>query len=225
MSSYHRILSVFERSVLDKSMECNCDVHPWEILINKERWAGKIRLIGFVDVFFLICYSSDMRFEHGIIIYKDDDDIKRTLDSANVKPQDIALDIINKEEAQKDEKIPEKYFQFAATSTDYTITSLGHDISLKVKYPRSSLRKYEIKLLKNKNIMMNKRIKRGVNQHSLTDLMEDAIRLGVVTHAEVTVQLMGQFFAGTGIDDAMKKSMEAFTGANRADNVALSNER
>lgn len=45
------------------------DIHPWEILINGERWAGKIRLIGFVDVFFLICYSADARFEKGIIVY------------------------------------------------------------------------------------------------------------------------------------------------------------
>ncbi|KAJ5259454.1 hypothetical protein N7478_012435 [Penicillium angulare] len=47
------------------------DIHPWELAINGEQWAGKIRLIGFVDVFFLISYSANARFEHGIIVYKD----------------------------------------------------------------------------------------------------------------------------------------------------------
>lgn len=37
--------------------------------INGEQWAGKIRLAGFVDVFFLIAYSANARFEHGIIVY------------------------------------------------------------------------------------------------------------------------------------------------------------
>ncbi|EOD47289.1 uncharacterized protein LTHEOB_2752 [Neofusicoccum parvum] len=69
MASYHRILQVFDRSVEGKNVECNCDIHPWEILINEERWSGKIRLIGFVDVFFLISYATNDRFEHGIIIY------------------------------------------------------------------------------------------------------------------------------------------------------------
>jgi len=45
------------------------DIHPWDILINGERWAGKVRLIGFVDAFFLICYSGTSRFEHGLMIY------------------------------------------------------------------------------------------------------------------------------------------------------------
>ncbi|KAJ5527073.1 hypothetical protein N7513_011232 [Penicillium frequentans] len=71
MASYHRVLETFGRSVQDITLECDCDIHPWEISINGERWAGKIRLIGFVDVFFVISYSANARFEHGIIVYKD----------------------------------------------------------------------------------------------------------------------------------------------------------
>jgi hypothetical protein len=47
------------------------DIHPWDILINGERWAGKVRLVGFVDSFFLICYSGSSRFEHGIVVYSE----------------------------------------------------------------------------------------------------------------------------------------------------------
>ena len=47
------------------------DIHPWDILINGERWAGKVRLVGFVDSFYLICYSGQTRFEHGIVVYSE----------------------------------------------------------------------------------------------------------------------------------------------------------
>lgn len=47
------------------------DIHPWDVLIDGSRWNGKIRLIGYVDVFFLICYSGESRFEKGIIIYSE----------------------------------------------------------------------------------------------------------------------------------------------------------
>jgi len=47
------------------------DIHPWDILINGQRWSGKVRLVGFVDSFFLICYSGTSRFEHGIVLYSE----------------------------------------------------------------------------------------------------------------------------------------------------------
>ncbi|OGE48147.1 hypothetical protein PENARI_c032G12176 [Penicillium arizonense] len=71
MASYHRVLETFGRTINDNTLECDCDIHPWELAINGEQWAGKIRLIGYVDVFFLIAYSANARFEHGIIVYKD----------------------------------------------------------------------------------------------------------------------------------------------------------
>ncbi|KAJ5965350.1 hypothetical protein N7481_012064 [Penicillium waksmanii] len=71
MASYHRVLETFGRSIQDNTLECDCDIHPWELSINDEQWAGKIRFIGFIDVFFLIAYSANARFEHGIIVYKD----------------------------------------------------------------------------------------------------------------------------------------------------------
>lgn len=55
--------------------------------------------------------------------------------------------------------------------------------------------------------------------------MQDAIRLGVITHAEMTAQLMSEFFVGTATDDAMKKYLETFATMNRPETVALSNER
>jgi hypothetical protein len=51
---------------------------------------------------------------------------------------------------------PPKYFQFESEKggLDYRIVSLGHPISLKTEYPRSSLQKYEIKLRKGRDPVM-----------------------------------------------------------------------
>ncbi|KAI1101792.1 hypothetical protein F4804DRAFT_343724 [Jackrogersella minutella] len=224
MASYHRVLKVFDRSIHDKSLECNYDIHPWEVLINGERWAGKVRLIGFVDVFFLMCYSADARFEKGIIIYKDDEVIRDTLQRANVDASKIKLDVVNAKEMQNDDNLPPKYFNFHSQPLDYIITSLGHEVGLKTEYPSSSLIKYEIKILKSRNKVMKKRVRRAVTQHSLMDLMQDAIRLGVISHAEMTAQLLGNFYIGSATDDAMRKYMETLGSASQPDSIALSNE-
>ncbi|OTA55279.1 hypothetical protein K449DRAFT_438831 [Hypoxylon sp. EC38] len=223
MASYHRVLNVFDRSVQDKSLECDYDIHPWEILINGERWAGKVRLIGFVDVFFLMCYSAESRFEKGIIIYKDDEVIRDTLERANISPSSIQLDVVNLKEMNSDNKLPPKYFNFNSQPLDYIVSSLGHEIGLKTEYPSSSLTKYEIKILKSGNKVMKKRVRRAVTQHSLMDLMHDAIRLGVITHAEMTAQLLGNFYVGSATNDAMRKYLDTLGSVNQP-NMALSND-
>ncbi|KAI1376005.1 hypothetical protein F4677DRAFT_459936 [Hypoxylon crocopeplum] len=224
MASYHRVLKVFDRSIHDKSLECDYDIHPWEILINGERWAGKIRLIGFVDVFFLMCYSADARFEKGVIIYKDDEAIRDTLERAEVNASDIKLDVVNSKEMKADHNLLQKYFSFTSQPLDYIITSLGHEVGLNTEYPRSSLIKYEIKILKSRNKVMKKRVRRAVNQHSLMDLLHDAIRLGVISHAEMTAQFLGNFYVGSATDDAMRKYFDTLGSANQSNSVALSNE-
>jgi len=105
MASYHRILRVFGRSIEHNSLQCDCDIHPWEILINGRRWPGKIRLIGFIDVFFLISYSSNSRFENGIVIYKDEESIRRILEAAGKVPSDIGLEpaFKNKRDQESDD--------------------------------------------------------------------------------------------------------------------------
>lgn len=100
------------------------DIHPWDILIDNQRWPGKIRLVGYIDVFFLMCYSGESRFEHGIIIYseciyhllksapliqmyvlqtEDDEIIRQLLKKAGLKPEDkpIQLECINDKEEKE----------------------------------------------------------------------------------------------------------------------------
>ncbi|KAI6092917.1 hypothetical protein F4821DRAFT_223542 [Hypoxylon rubiginosum] len=171
-----------------------------------------------------MCYSADARFEKGIIIYKDDEVIRDTLKEANVKASDINLDIVNLKEIDNDANAPPKYFSFDSQPLDYLITSLGHEVGLKTEYPNSSLIKYQIKILKSRNKVVKKRVRRAVDQHSLLDLLHDAIRLGVISHAEMTAQLLGNFYIGTATDDAMRKYLDTLGSASRPDDIALSNE-
>ncbi|KAK3306086.1 uncharacterized protein B0T15DRAFT_556837 [Chaetomium strumarium] len=192
MASYHRVLQVHGRSVKQKSIECDYDIHPWDILINGERWAGKVRLVGFVDSFYLLCYSGQSKFEHGIVVYK-----------------------------------PLKYFQFESEKggLDYRITSLGHTVSLKTQYPTSSLKKYEIKLRKGRDPVMKKRIRRGVKQHDLWDLIHDSIRIGIITQAQLMGMIIGKTYGGSVLEDVTNKYFDGLAGASGSKNLSLSGER
>ncbi len=85
-----------------------------------KRWTGKIRLLGFVDVFFLICYTGTARFEQGIIIHsksrvslcagetkanagtEDDEAILGILTRAGFKDEKLDPYILNKKTQEKD---------------------------------------------------------------------------------------------------------------------------
>ncbi|OJD32812.1 uncharacterized protein BKCO1_36000106 [Diplodia corticola] len=216
MASYHRVLSVFDRSVKDKNLECNCDIHSWEIQINGQRWFGKIRLIGFVDVFFLICYSTHDRFEHGIIIYKEDDVIRDTLIRAEVDPRwpQLELDYVNKKEVEKNPEAPRKYFSFEdnPSKLDYVITSLGHEVDLRTDYASSELKKYKIELRRTSNPHMHGPIRRGITQHSVLELVHDAMRYGIISNGEMTAEFLGRIMGGSHAEDTMRKWATAFSG-------------
>ncbi|KAI0181556.1 hypothetical protein GGR52DRAFT_525083 [Hypoxylon sp. FL1284] len=171
-----------------------------------------------------MCYSAEARFEKGIIIYKDDEAIRETLKEANVEASDINLEAVNSKELKSDPNVPPRYFNFDSQPLDYIITSLGHEVGLKTEYPKTSLIKYQIKILKSRNKVVKKRIRRAVNQHSLLELLHDAIRLGIITHAEMTAQLLGNFYVGSATDDAMRKYLDTLASSSRPDNVVLSNE-
>ncbi|KAK3997889.1 hypothetical protein QBC44DRAFT_314619 [Cladorrhinum sp. PSN332] len=234
MASYHRVLKVLGRSVDQKSVECDYDIHPWDILINNERWEGKVRLIGFVDVFIVISYTGESRFEKGVLIYKDDDAIRttlKTLKDAGTTPESIGLKLLNPEdpepadEAQRKE--PKKYFFFDKDKggLDYKITSLGHPIGLKTEYPLKSLAKFDIKIRKGRDGAMRKRILRGVKQHDLFDLMHDALRAGIITHAQLLGTIIGKTVGGSVLEDVAGKYVDAFSGAKGSKNLSLSGER
>ncbi|RYP57232.1 hypothetical protein DL769_009620 [Monosporascus sp. CRB-8-3] len=210
MASYHRVLEVFDRSIRAKSLECNYDIDPWDILIDEERWTGKIRLIGFVDVFFLICYSGKERFEKGLIIYKDNDSVRSTLERAG---KDTTEYVVN-QEALVNENVQKSYFSFEddKVGLNYKILGLGHPVGLNTNYDPDSLKQYKIKIRKSGDLVARQRIQRGLQQHTLGDLMVDVVRLGFITQAELISKLMTMAVAGTTTDDLARKYLQVLSG-------------
>ncbi|EHK18456.1 uncharacterized protein TRIVIDRAFT_158843 [Trichoderma virens Gv29-8] len=191
MASYHRVLRTFDRTIDDNTLECDYDIHPWDILIDNQRWPGKIRLVGYIDVFFLICYSGEARFEHGIVIYT-----LRKYYSLNT---------------EKD-------------GSKHTIVSLGHPINLSTKYPKSKLKKYTIVLHKGHTPAMQKEILRGVMQHGVVRLLTDALKLGVVSTAELISKVKETILSGSSLDAVTTKSINALTASN-SHNISLSGDQ
>jgi len=226
-------------------------------LINRERWSGKIRLVGYVDVFFLICYANNARFEHGIIIYKDEKGIVDTLKRAKKEARELDLVPVGEKEkehgsddedevlektgpkvakatlAHADDKLaqasnenedPPKYFRFKQQILDYMVTSVGHDIGLKTKYPVSSVKKYEIKIRKHSDILLRKRIRRAIKQHDTLDLIADAVNSQIISINELAGHVIGHAVMGGVAEDARKKFMAGMTASQRSGTVGLSGD-
>ncbi|KAI1061355.1 hypothetical protein LB507_011221 [Fusarium sp. FIESC RH6] len=171
---------------------------------------------------------------------EDDVFIRNTLQDANVTAAELGLEVVNESEIKTAhdkgrEPVLERHFKFESIrgGLDYTITSLGHEIGVKTRYDKTNLRKYEIKIRKGRDftmktmllLMKSERIRRGVTQHDLFDLMHDAIRLGVITHAELIGHIVGKTIGGTTVEDMGSKYFEAITGAKSSQNLALAADR
>ncbi|CZR57845.1 uncharacterized protein PAC_07734 [Phialocephala subalpina] len=226
MASYHRVLKVFGRSIQDKTLQCDCDIHPWEILVNDARWSGRIRLIGFVDVFFLISYSGNSRFHDGIVIYKDDahiDEILKgeafedskssklllkskstqptTTPATNTPVTDIsesntpATTSTTHTPAPKPEQ-NSKYTAFSRDTFNYIVSSIGHPIGLQTRYQVSSLQRYTISLRKHQDPLLKRKYKNALRQHDTLDMIQDAMKLGLVSYAEVLGHGLSHIYRG-----------------------------
>ncbi|RAK96222.1 uncharacterized protein BO80DRAFT_497122 [Aspergillus ibericus CBS 121593] len=240
MASYHRVLAVFGRSVHDKALECDCDIHPWQIKINNEQWPGKIRLIGFVDVFFLISYSANARFEKGIIVYKEKYDIEQLLrkveearpDSEPVCPGEESTTMYQEGEKEgvrigeteissDNDKVNVLHFD---NGTSYTVRSWGYEIGLKNRYPISSVQRWVIEIGKPEHRSMRRRIKRAIKEHTTTELVEDVIRCGFIAQGQLAGHFLSKYLVGGVLDDTMTKYLEGLVSGDRPGRMTLANE-
>ncbi|KAE9364931.1 hypothetical protein N431DRAFT_430542 [Stipitochalara longipes BDJ] len=195
MASYHRVLKVFGRSIEDKSLQCDCDIHPWEVKVNGKRWTGRLRLIGFVDLFFLISYSGNSRFHDGIVIYKDDAHIETILSIPGVQFENIHLPPKSSEPSGTTATTP-KYTTFTRDTVDYVVNSIGHRIGLKTQYDSSLLKNYTIKLRKPQDPLLKRKYKNAIKQHDTLDMIQDAVKLGLVSYAEILGHGVSHIYRG-----------------------------
>ncbi|RAH59534.1 hypothetical protein BO85DRAFT_416743 [Aspergillus piperis CBS 112811] len=279
MASYHRVLGVFGKSVKDKTLECDCDIHPWEIKINGEQWPGKIRLIGFVDVFFLFSYSANARFEKGVIVYKERYDLEKLLqqrDEARAeagekivegdlenasreflysssapetpsssfpgqegKVRDIKTEVVELSPETSGSSSPLESKQATNQSTEnknrldrlefenttlYKVRSLGYEVGLKNRYPVSSIQEWVIEINKPYHRALRRRIKRAIKEHTTTELLEDVVRCGFISHGQMAGHVLSKYLVGGVLDDTLTKYIEGLAVGNGAGRVPLANQ-
>ena len=138
---------------------------------------------------------------------EDDHHIEKILDSAGKRFEGTNLVTKNKEAtdapvAKPDQKV--KYTTFSRDTVDYTITSIGHPIGLRTKYNISSLEKYTIQLRKPQDPVLKQKYKNALKQHDTLDMIQDAMKLGFVSYAEILGHGMGHIYRGSSTLDIGK---------------------
>lgn len=68
-------------------------------------------------------------------------------------------------------------------------------------------------------------MRRGITQHDLFDLMHDAVRLGIITHAELIGIIIGKTVGGSTLEDVGGKYINALAGAKGSKNLGLSGDK
>jgi len=184
-----------------------------------------------VDVFFLISYSENSRFHSGIVIYKDDQHIGKILalarkdfDGITSLPKSAEPTPTTSPAATPLEK-KMKYITFSRDTVDYSVTSIGHPIGLRTKYNASSLVKYTIQLRKPQDPVLKQQYKRALKQHDTLDMIQDALKLGLVSYAEVLGHVMGHIYRGSSTLDIGKGFVGGLGSSQQQSWSGLSGEK
>ena len=85
---------------------------------------------------------------------------------------------------QKSEEKP-KYATFSRDTFFYIVTSIGHPIGLQTRYKASDLQRYTIHLRKHQDPLLKRKYKNALKQHDTLDMIQDAMKLGLVSYAEI----------------------------------------
>ena len=144
-----------------------------------------------------------------MLIYgtEDDQHIEKILRLAGKKFEDInplpkSSEPTNAPAPTQEQKI--KYTTFSRDTVDYTVTSIGHPIGLRTKCNISSLQKYTIHLRKPQDPLLKEKYKRALKQHDTLDMIQDAVKLGLVSYAEILGHGIGHIYRGSSTLDIGK---------------------
>jgi len=89
-----------------------------------------------------------------------------------------------------------KYHTFTRDTVDYVVNSIGHSIGLQTQYDSSSLKSYTIKLRKPQDALLKRKYKNAVKQHDTLDMIQDAVKLGLVSYAEILGHGLSHIYRG-----------------------------
>jgi hypothetical protein len=89
-----------------------------------------------------------------------------------------------------------KYTSFSRDTANYIVTSVGHPIGLRTQCDKDSVKKYTISLRKHQDPMLKQKYKRALKQHDTLDMIGDAMKLGLVSYAEILGHGLSHIYRG-----------------------------
>ncbi|KAF7893737.1 hypothetical protein EAF00_007251 [Botryotinia globosa] len=211
MASYHRVLKAFGRSIEDEALQCDWYANPFPQIT--------LRIQDFIE---------------GLSSTKSEDDqhISKLLDLVGKEFKDGKLipktassevDLSNPDTNQAPNPI---YKIFTRDSADYTTSSIGHPIGLCTKYSSATLEIHTIHLRKPSDPLLKQKYKRALKVHDTLDMIQDAVKLGLVSYAEILGQRIGYIGRGSSTLDIGKGFVGGLGAGNESPGwVGLSGDR
>ncbi|BAE56635.1 unnamed protein product [Aspergillus oryzae RIB40] len=115
-------------------------------------------------------------------------------------------------------------FKFKKGSV-FVVESLGHEIGMRTTFPTSLVRKYTIEINRPVNWALGRRMNRGLKRHTLTRMVQDVVRCGLITKGQLAGHVVGSLVAGGRWNDTISRSITSIGSGSSAQRQALANER
>lgn len=127
----------------------------------------------------------------------------------------------------------------------FKVVGKGHEIGLKMQYPYDTEKEYEIEVRKHGDPLKRSqsqfllfafhelgsdadhftgRIERGLRRHDTIDLLEDTLKIGIVSGFEVGGHALGHITGGGVIEDSRKKFNAGLDAKSRSSGMMLSGD-
>lgn len=118
-----------------------------------------------------------------------------------------------------------KFTVFSRDTVDYEVTSIGHAIGLQTKYNVSSLQRYRVQLRKPQDPVLKTKYKKALKQHDTLDMIQDAMKLGFVSYAEILGHGIGHLSRGSATLDIGKSFVGGLGSSGKQSWTGLSGDK
>lgn len=114
---------------------------------------------------------------------------------------------------------------FSRDTVDYIVTSTGHAIGLRTKYKSSDLKTYTIQLRKHDDPLLKRKYKNALKQHDTLDMIQDAMKLGLVSYAEILGHGLSHIYRGGSTLDVGKGFVGGLSASKERKWAGLSGDK
>jgi hypothetical protein len=126
---------------------------------------------------------------------------------------------------QKTTEQKTKYATFSRDTFFYIVTSIGHRIGLQTTYKTSDLKRYTIHLRKHQDPLLKRKYKNALKHHDTLDMIQDAMKLGLVSYAEVLGHGLSHIYRGGSTLDVGKGFVGGISASKERKWAGLSGDK